>query len=170
MSIICVCVYVDDMCVYITCLYIRCEKQNENGHPEIVATFHLGDALLKSVAVCCRVSRCVAVCCSVCSVSQCVAVCCSVVQCAAPLRPSTSAMQCCSVLVCVAVYLQCICSVLQCVAMCCNVLQCVAACCLQCVVVCYNVMSFHFGDAVLQRVAAVCCSCSVLQCCFLPPR
>ena len=101
--------------------------------------------------MCCSVSQCVAVCCSVlqlrnyhirsrskasgllicmlqcvavrCSVLQCVAVRCCVLQCVAV---------CCSALQCVAVHckaLQCVavrCSVLQCVAACRNVLQCVA--------------------------------------------
>jgi len=68
------------------------------------------------------------------------------------------------------------CSVLQCVAVCCRVLQCVAACCrvLQSVAVscCSVLQQLQQGVAVVrcssvlhQRVAAVCCSIVLQQCC-----
>ena len=113
--------------------------------------------VVQSVAVCCSLLWCVAVCCNVAvaavdpvireTLVSCVALCRSVLQCVAV---------CCSVLQCVPVC----CSVLQCVVVCCrvllmwllrllqplspsfvrpwfHVLQCVAVCCtvLQCVVV-----------------------------------
>jgi len=100
---------------------------------------------LQSVAVCCSLLLCVAVCCCVlqsvavcCSLLLCVAVCCCVLQ---------SVAVCCNLLLCVAVC----CCVLQSVAVCCSLLLCVAVCCcvLQSVAVCCS----------LSLCVAICCSC-----------
>jgi len=147
--------------------------------------------MLQYVAVRCRVSWCVAVCCShnfmfafitiatsYCSVLRRIAVRCSALLCVA---------ECCIVLHCVAVTILCSPSspsslpVAACVVVCCSVLQCVAACCsvLQCVVVCCSVLRCVAAECcshnimfVFLPIAASCCSalqcvavrCSALQC------
>jgi len=116
------------------------------------------------VAVCCRVSQCVAVCCSgadssscshrdVCSMSvqRCVAVCavfCGVLRCVAV---------CCSVLLCVAVKMIAHCVHLE---MCKYEYKRV----LQCVAMCYSTVRISLGQfvSILQGCAAMCCN--ILQC------
>jgi len=96
--------------------------------------------ILLSVAGCCSVLQCVAVCCRVLQ-GQCVALCCSV----SVYLTSTSRVVCSSVLQCVAVccsvlyrvgitHIDTPCYMLQCVAVCCRALQSIAKYCgmLQC--------------------------------------
>ena len=95
--------------------------------------------------------QCDAVCCSVVAVLlQCVAVCCSVLQCVITFLANKTR--------CLLMYVA---VVLQCIAVFCNVavtLQCVAVRC--CSASSPNSRTRH---SVLQRVAACCSGCSVLQ-------
>jgi len=129
-----------------------------------------------SVAVCCSVLQCVAVCCRIslintrvvinaplsfavtrcvvcCSVLLSMAVCCNVLQ---------DVTVCCSVLLSLALAWQCIavcCSVLQCVAVWCSRIQCVAVCCSGFLRQWISLLSLL--RTVLQCIAMC---CRVLQC------
>jgi len=116
--------------------------------------------LLRSITVCCGVSQCVAVRCSVLQCAAHIAVCCSVLQCAARIAV------CCSVLQCgnmrsAEVFVAVCCSVLQCNAVCCSVLQCaarIAVCCRE------YVSPRNCGIEANSADICVAVCCSLFQC------